>query len=358
MIELPRLVIKMDRFKKNLRAMKAKADKNNLDFRPHFKTHQSISLGRIFKESGIDAITVSSVDMAAYFAEAGWKDITIAFPSPIHKIDLINDVSKNCELKLILSSKDAVEYLSKNLKSNLNVYLEINSGQNRSGVTVNDIKSIKMITDLIKGSNNLKFYGFYCHAGQTYSSNSVEEIMDSGLKVINKLSSLKQDYPNAEICFGDTPSCSVLEEFGEVTQLSPGNFIFYDWMQYNIGSCSDKDIAVAVECPVVEKNEERKQLVIHGGAIHFSKDFIFQDSTKIFGQVCDSEWEPIKGSTLIAISQEHGIVQCSEDHFDSVDIGDSIFVLPIHSCLTANLMAEYTDIQNNTKYDHKQKRPV
>ena len=52
---------------------------NNIEFRPHFKTHQSLEVGSWFKKLGIKSITVSSVSMAEYFSHQ-WDDITIAFP--------------------------------------------------------------------------------------------------------------------------------------------------------------------------------------------------------------------------------------------------------------------------------------
>nr|NHJ86257.1 alanine racemase [Asgard group archaeon] len=38
------------------------------------------------------------------------------------------------------------------------------------------------------------------------------------------------------------------------------------------------------------------------------------------------------------LSQEHGIVHCPRNYFADIKIGDLLYVLPVHSCLTANLM--------------------
>ena len=62
-----------------------------------------------------------------------------------------------------------------------------------------------------------------------------------------------------------------LKSFG-VDEIRPGNFVFYDLMQAQIGACSLDDISVAVACPVVARHPERSQIVIYGGAIHFSKE--------------------------------------------------------------------------------------
>ena len=41
------------------------------------------------------------------------------------------------------------------------------------------------------------------------------------------------------------------------------------------------------------------------------------------------------------MSQEHGIIQADETLFQQAQIGDLLLVLPVHSCLTANLLKRY-----------------
>ena len=69
---------------------------NQVRFRPHFKTHQSAAIGEWFRAEGVAAITTSSVEMATYFAEQGWNDITIAFPANVREIDQINRLPCRC----------------------------------------------------------------------------------------------------------------------------------------------------------------------------------------------------------------------------------------------------------------------
>ncbi len=78
-IEKPTLILDESRARRNLARMAAKARQQGVRFRPHFKTHQSVEMGGWFREEGVSSITVSSVDMAVYFAQAGWDDILIAF---------------------------------------------------------------------------------------------------------------------------------------------------------------------------------------------------------------------------------------------------------------------------------------
>jgi D-serine deaminase-like pyridoxal phosphate-dependent protein len=136
--------------------------------------------------------------------------------------------------------------------------------------------------------------------------------------------------------------------------MTPGNFVFYDLFQYSIGSCTADEIAVAMACQVAGKYQDGRKLLVHGGAIHYSKESLpppgwvedhVTGGQPFFGQVVyleDTGWFlPSTAIYLTAISQEHGILERSGDFFDSVNIGDTIHILPVHSCLTANLMGAY-----------------
>ena len=141
-------------------------------------------------------------------------------------------------------------------------------------------------------------------------------------------------------------SCSDKENPGPIEEISPGNFVFYDAMQVGIGTCTYDDIAVVMACPVVGKNKDRSELLIHGGAVHFSKEVI-QDANGIshFGKLAvptTSGWESqIDGCYLKTISQEHGLVHATDEMLQNTSIGDILYVYPAHSCLSADLMKSF-----------------
>ncbi|RUA31685.1 MAG: hypothetical protein DSY76_01195, partial [Bacteroidetes bacterium] len=74
--------------------------------------------------------------------------------------------------------------------------------------------------------------------------------------------------------------------------------------------------------------------------VHFSKE----KGDKHFGILCDISkgftTNPIPNCYLKSLSQEHGIVHCSKAFFEKTKVGDLVGIIPIHSCLTANLMKE------------------
>ena len=135
------------------------------------------------------------------------------------------------------------------------------------------------------------------------------------------------------------------EDFGEIDEITPGNFVFYDLVQVALGACRMDEIAVAMECPVAGRYPAGDRIVIHGGAIHFSKESLLQDGVAVYGRlVKQSEEGWTKGSDnlyLYSISQEHGVLEQCADLVRSANIGETLLFLPVHSCLTANLMREY-----------------
>ena len=330
--------------------MAQKAKESNVIFRPHFKTHQSAEIGEWFREEGVTKITVSSFTMAEYFAGAGWKDILVAFPVNILEIDRINTLASKLDLSLLIESEESLNFLAKNLTSKVNISIKIDTGYHRTGIAWDDFDKIQSLVELASKSAIMDFTGFVVHSGNTYQVKSPEEIIQIHNDSLQKLSQLKANLSSEGIIqlisIGDTPSCSIVDVFNGADEIRPGNFVFYDVMQSELGSCSINDIAVALACPVVAVHPERNEAVIYGGAIHLSKEFITDSKgNKVFGlpvKLTEGGWtEPLTGTYVKALSQEHGIISSTSEILSGVKPGDVIGILPIHSCLTAHQMRHY-----------------
>ena len=326
----PTLIIDETKINKNIARMADKAKKSGAKFRPHFKTHQSAEIGSIYKKYNVDTITVSSVDMAEYFAKNGWQDITIAFPVNILEIEKINDLASKIQLNLLTESVEVISLLETHLTSNVNIWIKIDVGYHRTGVYYNDVEDVLELIESIKNSHQLHFKGLLTHAGNTYHAKSPADIISIYHNKIKRLHSLKrgivcEGFDEPELSIGDTPSCSLIEDFSDVDEIRPGNFIYYDVMQFNIGVCSISDIAVAIGCPVVSKHRQRNEIVIYGGAVHLSKEFILNEQDKkIYGYIGipgKKGWHKhIENSYVSALSQEHGIIKADTDFYNEVKI--------------------------------------
>ena len=108
-ITRPTLLLNKEIALRNIENMVRKAENLHLNFRPHFKTHQSAEVGEWFRAAGVCCITVSSLTMANYFAEFGWDDITIAFSVNIPEIPEINELAGRIKLNVLIENREGLE---------------------------------------------------------------------------------------------------------------------------------------------------------------------------------------------------------------------------------------------------------
>lgn len=348
-ITKPTLLLDKNKCLRNISRMAEKARVNNLRFRPHFKTHQSREIGKWFRNYGVDSITVSSLSMAAYFAADGWNDITVAFPVNVIEYELINKLAATIRLNLLVESPAVVRMLRDRVTHPIGLFIEIDTGYHRTGVGPSDQNVLDAILGEIGHSKNFSFCGFLTHAGNSYKARSRKEIerihTDSVAIMLSLKERYQKAYPELVVSVGDTPTCSVMDDFEGVNEMRPGNFVFYDVTQTVIGSCSLNEVAVCMACPVVSKHPRRSELVVYGGSVHFSKDSITEGGAVIFGKavkLTETGWDT-QPTTLVvkSLSQEHGILHGSSAALDGIKEGDVLGILPIHACLTADCMGAY-----------------
>lgn len=360
-ITRPTLLLDEKKAMANLDRMLAKAERTGTELIPHFKTHQSKEIGDLIKERGVRRITVSSVKMAEYFAESGWDDITVAFPFNPLEVGAINKMlGQGIRLTILVSDALVLPKLKEAFSGKVQVLVEVDTGYNRSGIDSSEIDLIKSVVGQINQNDQLEFYGLYCHPGNTYHADSIEDIRliwSSSIKKMNLIkNAIEPLVENVKIRMGDTPGCTVVEDMTGVDEIGPGNFIFYDLVMNYLNVCDETDIAVAVACPVVAKYASRKEIIVHGGAVHFSKDHLFDEQEqKFFGELvilAEDGWSRIiPNAKLVSLSQEHGVLKVADEVFETIEIGDVLGFLPIHSCLTANLLKSYQSL-NGQSYEH------
>jgi D-serine deaminase-like pyridoxal phosphate-dependent protein len=122
-------------------------------------------------------------------------------------------------------------------------------------------------------------------------------------------------------------------------------------MQHSLGVCTINDIAVKMVCPVLAKHVSRNEIIIHGGAVHFSKDTVVNtDGKHLYGRIAINKGEERSlldtNNYLSKLSQEHGTIKVTPANFKLINVGDLLEIIPVHSCLTANLMGHYKTKKN------------
>lgn len=354
MIKITKPVLLLDEniCKANISNMVTCARRNSVQLVPHFKTHQSAEVGEWFREQGVEAITVTSVKMATFFAARGWIDITIAFPFNVLELDDLKALQEVTRVKVFINSVETAVILKQQVERDLDFYIEVDTGDGRSGVEASKISEIE---DILKetGNSNLKFFGFYTHPGHTYAADSGLEVEQITGKVLENLKSLKwhfrEVFPDLKLAFGDTPSCSIVNDLKAVDSIHPGNFVFYDLVQNRIGANKVEQIAICLSVPVVAVHLERQEVVVHSGWVHQGKDSLSDSEGNHFGQVVqigNKNWTaPIPGAKVTKLSQEHGVIRLPKEMIQKIKVGEVLGILPVHACATAVMMREFWTLE-------------
>ncbi len=351
-VEKPTLLLDESRARANIARMAEKARRSGLRFRPHFKTHQSVEIGTWFRAEGVQQITVSSVEMGQYFAAAGWDDILLAFSVNWRQRSALIALAQSVRrLGLLVESAESLDFVER-LGVPVDVWLKIDVGARRTGL---DWQAVEQIADLLHYPlHTARLRGLLTHAGHTYGAGDGEAVRRVYAQSVQRMNDLRwqlqqQTGQQLEVSVGDTPGCSLSEDLGDVDEIRPGNFVFYDAEQAAFGSCPPEWIAVAVACPVVACHPRDEKVVVYGGAVHLSKDFwIGQDGQRQYGWVALPEeggWSaPLPGAYVQALSQEHGLLHVPAPLLKQIKIGDLVCVLPAHSCLTAAALGRYATL--------------
>lgn len=350
----PTLLLDEAQAQRNVAAMVNRATTAVVNFRPHFKTHQSAPLGDWFRTHGVSQITVSSLYMAHYFADHGWTDITVAVPVNVAAMTEIRALAERIKLGVLVDDPTAVALLAAQCPQPLAVWIEADVGYRRSGVWHEDLARYVELCAAITAVPQFTLAGLLTHAGHSYGARGREAITAVHEQSVARLVAVQAQlmaagYPQLPLSVGDTPTCSVVPpaQFTAVDEMRPGNFIFYDLMMTQIGACQSEQIALAVACPIIALYPERGELLLHGGAVHFGKERLDVNGQPIYGYATTLTAEgAFTGAderlTLVGLSQEHGTVRVSDPAlFDALQLGDFLAFLPVHACLTADLFDHY-----------------
>lgn len=360
-LKTPALLIDKDVLEQNIFRIQEKAKSWKVRLRPHIKTHKCYKIAKLQEEAGAKGITVSTFPEAKIFAENGFTDITWAFPfQPDYVKDAI-ELSKKIDFGILLDSKESLELLERECSKSsekMNVWLEIDTGQHRSGVCPSSKLSIELARKLA-GSRFVNFKGILTHAGHAYLAHSkieIKRIANSEKEIMIEFKNKIKDFSDPIISIGSTPTVAVTEDLKDIDEIRPGNYVFNDYTQVLLGCCKVKNCALLVLATVVSKNSFNNTIVLDAGALALSKDpgpkqiNNYNSYGMIFKDLITIELE--KNIGINYITQEHCVVTVNEEtKFKKFKYGDKVKILVNHSCLTAALFDYYNVISGEDVID-------
>ncbi|XP_075602999.1 D-serine dehydratase-like isoform X2 [Balearica regulorum gibbericeps] len=152
------------------------------------------------------------------------------------------------------------------------VWLKLDCGNGRAGVRPTDPAALALARAIAEGApEKVTLVGVYAHCGDTYGCRDVPAVQAiaraTTAAVLDFVTALRQaGVPCPQASIGSTPSCShPVPEMAQLTELHPGNYLFYDLQQTLLGSCHPEEVAIRVLTRVIGHYPHRNQLLVDCG---------------------------------------------------------------------------------------------
>jgi D-serine deaminase-like pyridoxal phosphate-dependent protein len=346
-LDTPFVLIDMDKVERNLSVMQKIASSAGISLRPHIKTHKIPALAHKQIQAGAIGITVAKLGEAEVMVAAGITNILIAYPIVgEQKLSRLIALVKKAQITAAVDSYEVAEGIAgAAVRSGVivDVVIEMDCGFGRVGVPPGD--AVLQLAKQIVQLPGLRMTGILTFAGQSYDASNKEELGRIGMEE-GRLSKETADLLRANgitvtiVSVGSTPSSRFASQVPGITEIRPGTYIFGDLMQTKIGSHQLEDCALCVKVTVISRPAKGRAVVDAGTKI-FSMDG--EDSPLGTGRGVVIERPGIK---VAWFTEEHGMLELSEQD-ETLKIGDTLEIIPVHCCAVINMVDEVAAVRGN-----------
>ena len=349
-LKTPAALIDKKILERNIAFFADELKRNNVAIRPHIKTHKSAEIAALQLKEGAIGITTATLQEAEDFYKSGYNDIFIAYPIiGQNKLSRYLHLHKNSKVSCAIDCSfhlKALSSMADKIKKPLNIRIEIDSGHNRCGLKP-ESEELAELANKIKQSDFLKLEGIFTHAGHAYSSKNQPELKEIGAQEANSIIKANQvlaelGFENLILSVGSTPTALISSKFPEINECRPGNYVFFDAMQIELGVCEEKDCAFSILTTVIGKYSDH--IVIDAGSKALNLDKGTHGMDNLQGHGLIKGYPHLKISRL---SEEHGIIEKTNTSQDFPTPGTLLEIIPNHSCSAANLFSEYNVKSHN-----------
>jgi D-serine deaminase-like pyridoxal phosphate-dependent protein len=339
-LDTPATLVDLDRLERNIRDWQSVMDRCGVGFRPHAKTHKVPEIALMQIAAGARGIVCAKVSEAEPFADAGVRDICIAFPVfGETKWRRIAEIAKrgvrvtvNCDNETAARglSRAAVE-----AGVALHLQIDVDTGLHRGGLAAHDTSAIGHLARTIEALPGVEFDGIttFRTTGFEGAPAPPEAGRQEGATLVEIAERLRDaDVEVRQVTAGSTPTGRWVAEVAGITEVRAGTYVFNDLMQRGLGTADEEQLALSVLCTVVSHNAPGR-LTIDGGSKTFSGDV----SPTYASRAAD---RPI---VVERLSEEHGVARTDAD----VRLGEKIRFIPYHVCTCVNMTDEIVGIRGD-----------
>jgi D-serine deaminase-like pyridoxal phosphate-dependent protein len=231
----PALLIDAALLERNLAALRECMGAGTAAYRPHTKSHKSPLIAKMQIAHGARGVCCSKLGEAEVMAAGGVDDIHITTPVVgSDKARRLAQLAAQGRVSVVVDNADNAAELSvaaTALGAVIDVLIEMDVGQGRCGVA--GPEQALAVADAIGRAQGLRLKGMQGYQGKLQSMiafNARRDAVHSALdKLMQGAQALKDHgFPVEALTGGGTGSLAIDLEFGGLTELQPGSYVFMD----------------------------------------------------------------------------------------------------------------------------------
>lgn len=338
-VPTPVLTVDVARLDANIAATAAAFADSGIALRPHFKTSKCLPVAQRQLAAGAIGFTCSTPAEVRLLADEGIGGLLWAHqPVGPGKVDTAVEMAGSADLTVIVDSLAVgrpIDELARASGITVPYFLEINTGQGRTGVEPADAVSLVQQLNALFG---LTFRGVVTHEGHLSQYLGDRPALDRAATgvgenlaaVADELRTAGIDCPVVSV--GSTPGMRSAPFAAGVTEGRPGTYVYFDANQFRLGSCTLEQCASSVLTRVVSVNRPGSA-IIDAGLKAMSADSLTPETGA--GIVVDLLGNLLPGLTFVTANEEHGFL--TGEGTASLRVGDLLRVIPNHACGTSNM---------------------
>jgi D-threonine aldolase len=332
-VSSPALLLYPERIRENIRRMVQLAG-NVHRLRPHIKTHKLPEIVRMQLEVGIAKGKCATIAEAEMAAQAGARDILVAYPmvgpNVVRLLELVKrfpDTKFSCIADTEASVSSLSETFSKS-GSKLEVLLDVDSGQHRTGIEPGP--EAARLYERLATSAGLEAGGLHAYDGHIHEANLTKriELCETAFSRVDKFRAelLSHGIKVPRVVAGGTPTFPIHAR-NESVECSPGTCVLWD--QNYSSKFLDMDFlhAALVLTRVVSKPGANRLCVDLGHKAIASEN----PQPRVY-------FLNLTNATAVSHSEEHLVLESSDA--SGFKVGDCLFGVPHHICPTVALHSE------------------
>jgi D-serine deaminase-like pyridoxal phosphate-dependent protein len=344
-IDSPALLIYKDRIASNIQTMiQIAGDANRLV--PHIKTHKMVEIAQMQLHAGISKFKCATIAEAEMLAEAGAKNILLAYqltaPKATRFLTLVKKYPE-IEYASLIDNFESAKMLSDLFaKENMstNVFIDVDSGMHRTGIAPDN--SLFNLFAQINKLQNIVCKGLHIYDGHIRDEDfeiRKEKVEESFVPIKSFLEKIiTEGFPSPKIIAGGTPTFTVHALDKEIF-CSPGTCLLWDYGYDSILQEQPFEFAAVLLTRVISKPAPG---LITTDLGHKSVAAENPISKRIF-------FLNLSDYNVRSQSEEHLVVEVKDA--ENIHVGDVLYGIPYHVCPTVALYDEAVVVENGNVID-------